>query len=471
MTLIKILILGLGLLLSILDAIGSGVKCGLYLSGNDCLKCNGIIKSAIMKVDYYGIPKEMYTDIPPNQIYNELFIELGLDRKLFKKSGEIDRSYILISPLLKSESSLKFYLYDFDEILFEKALKAYSISVLGTNLNNWNLTQPMLPKKALALFNNYAFTLNYTNNGLNCHQFDSSRFERIQNDAQWIKKTIEASIQTSTESINFIRLQQIDSFVIESYFWVATNATVQTNHYKAIWKFDTNSPTGLRLHSCMPIPHQIETFGNLELFINYRAGIIDADSFQIVNVYTATGDINQNNRPEIDKQQFKYPVFAKKSKMNNGSITYFQNTLPKESFLSNTYYFNLGYSLFETAHGLYACERMQPYITIIGDTSKKYYLSNKTESNPNPYSIGTTTKYKIVYSASFNDMILICSYENKKYYLTLFSTSINKVICKQPLPVRNPVFSIIGNNLVALDISGNKLKQLCYKKFVVKAKE
>jgi hypothetical protein len=470
MRFIKTLILCVVLLLSILDAIGFTATCKIYLSGNDCLKCNGIIKTAIVRINYYGIPKETYTDIPPNPIYNELFTEIGLDRKSFKKSGQIDRSYILITPLLKSESSLKFYLYDFDETLFEKALKAYSTSVLGTDLNNWNLTQPMLPKKAIALFNNFAFTLNYTNNGLTCYQFDSSRFERIQNDAQWIKKTIEASIQSSTESINFIKLQQIDSFVIESYFWVATNDSAQTNHYKAIWKFDTNSPTGLRLHSCVPVPHQIETFGNLELFINYRAGIIDADSFQIVNVYTATGDINQHNRLELDKQQFKYPVFAKKSKMNNG-LTYFPNTLPKESFISHTYYFNLGYSLFETSDGLYATEKMQPYIFLIGDTSTKYCLSNNAKQTPNPYSIGASTKYKTVYAATLNDMIVICSYENKKYYLILFSTSINKVIYKQPLPVRNPVFGIIRNNLVALDIGGSKLKHLCQKKFMVTVKE
>lgn len=467
----KIWVLLLFFITTILDASGSAVTCKLYLSGDDCLKCNGIIKTAIARINHYGITKEMYTDMPSNPIYNELFTEIGLDRKSFKKSGKIDRSYILITPVLKSETSLKLYLYDFDEILFEKTLKAYSTNVLKTDLNNWNLTQSMLPKKAVAIFNNFAFTLNYTNNSINCHQFDNSHFDRIQNDAQWIKKTIEASIQTTTESINFIRFHQINSSLIESYFWVATSDTSKSNHYKAIWEFDANSPTGLKLQSCASVPHQIDTFGNLSLFVNYRAGIIETDSFQIINTYTATGDINQQNRLELDKQHFKYPVFAKKPKMLSGSITYYPNTLPKESFLSHTYYFNLSYSLLKTSHGIYATEKMQPYLYLIGDTSIKYDLSNNIEQNSNPYSIGASTKYKIVYAATLNDMIMICSYENKKYHLTLFSTAINKVTFKQPLSVRNPTFNLVGNCLTTLDISGSKLKNLYLGQFIITNKE
>jgi hypothetical protein len=262
----KILVLSLLSMIIIFDAIGSAVTCKLYLSGDDCLKCNGIIKTAIVRINHYGITKEMYTDIPSKSIYNELFTEIGLDRKLFKKSGKIDRSYILITPLLKSETSLKFYLYDFDEDLFEKTLRAYSTNVLKKDLNNWNLNQPMLPKKALATFNNFAFTLNYTNTSISCHQFDSFHFNRIQNDAQWIKETIETSIQTTTESINFIRLHQINSSLIESFFWVATNDTTKSNYYKALWEFDASSPTGLKLQSCASVPHQIETFSNLVSF-------------------------------------------------------------------------------------------------------------------------------------------------------------------------------------------------------------
>ncbi|MCU0442879.1 MAG: hypothetical protein MUE96_10810 [Bacteroidia bacterium] len=210
---------------------------------------------------------------------------------------------------------------------------------------------------------------------------------------------------------------------------------------------------------------------NLGLFINYRAGIIDTDSFQVINIYTATGDVNQKSRLGLDKQNFKYPVFAKKPKMSSGSITYYQNTLPKESFLSHTYYFNLSYSLFKTSYGIYATEKMQPYIYLVGDTSIKFFLSNNIEQYSNPYSIGASTKYKIVYAATLNDMIVICSYENKKYYLSLFSTTINKLTYKQRLHLRNPTFNMVGNCLTTLDISGSKLKNLYLGQFIITSKE
>lgn len=432
----------------------------IYMSGNDCVKCNNNVQKIISILNRTTLRKEYYTDIPNQKIYDEVFLDVGLDRKLFKKTKKIERSYLSIVGGVQSDQVYFLPLYLFDEVVFENVIKQFDIHHTENAIFNWKLTSSLLPKKSLVISGNYAYTLNYSNNLLFAYALSNQSLQRVGGEIDFIKKNIDIQVDEvkNIGEFNFIGLSQVDSIRFMAYCWFVYNDSLST-HACLTFKNSAVSDMGVELINCELLPHKVDCLKGVDIYANYRAGLIRNNENVIVQVYVPTGDISLKNKATVDSSGFTYPLFGLRK--NAGPLVYYQNRIPDEALFNNTFYFNLSYQMVQHDTESYAIERSQPYLVKMGDTSR-YYFSD-TKPTKNPYAFGAKNTIKNLYAAQIQDRIILCSYENGKYYVTVFSPALKNIVFRKRLELSNPVFSSDGKQIYILDVKGMQLKDASLK--------
>jgi hypothetical protein len=460
------------------EAWGQIQSINIYIAQSECFSCSKHIGEIVNVLKKYQLSYHFLSDIPRIGVYDEIFNDMGVSRKMVKKSRiPIKRSYVEI-VFTKKLPTVKEYFCMFDADRFTQIIDAAAINLEQGERLTYRHATSIMPKHKLALTDSAVFTLNELN-------FNLDIYKRIGRRLSKINKSVVDSVITSFVNMEFfssshgqlLRAEQgtewnitvpeffnmrtisRDSFLISIYFECREQKTgKEESVFALLWAHTDHQYPYLKLSKFGEVPYTIGKFDTISIHVNYHSDLVPDSNGFTGHMYFPTGDINKKNYENLLAKGLKTQVIFHYNKALNKIIP-FSNNIPKEAIQGGTFYFNLQYLLASTGDGkVAAIERYQPYLFFAGDTAM--YPISDISNVSNPYDFGAIRDFKLCHFFYTSNGIVLITYEKGKYFLKVFSPYLKQVVYVKMLACRNPVFEVVGTNIRSMDIRGFKLKRI-----------